>query len=337
MAEPAAPHPARALIVAAFAAVYVIWGSTYLGIRFAIEAMPPLLMAGTRSVLAGAILYAFARGLRREPPATLRGWGHALVIGGGLLLVGNGGVTVAEKYVPSGLASLLVATVPMWLAVLGWLSGIGARPRPLVWGGLLLGLAGVSLLVFGPAAAGAEPVPVPGHHTLGVWLLLGASLTWAAASLYAKRFPIAPTVLVGVAMQLLCGGALLCVAGLLADETHGFALAAVTPRAWLAWLYLIGFGSLLGFTAYAWLLQHVEPALVGTYAFVNPVVAVGLGWAFLGEHLTSSMGGGALLIVVSVALVVFGGRGRKPIDARATNAVLLPDLPPAGAAPPLHP
>ncbi len=321
------PPPTRALILTAFAALYVIWGSTYLGIRFAIESMPPLLMAGTRSVLAGAILFVFTRGIRREPAASARGWGHALVVGAGLLLVGNGGVTLAEQYVPSGLASLLVATVPMWLAVLGWLSGIGAQPRPLVWVGLALGLAGVGLLAGGPADAVADAhVSHPGHHALGIGLLLTAAMTWAAASLYSRRYPIAPTVLVSVAMQMLCGGALLCIAGLLIGEAHGFALAQVTARTWWAWLYLIGFGSLIGFTAYAWLLRVDEPALVGTYGFVNPVVAVGLGWAFAGEKLTTAMGGGAALIVVAVALVVLGARtpAKGTLGRKADQASLPP-------------
>lgn len=321
-AAPTAPSPRRLLIVAAFAAVYLIWGSTYLGIRFAIDSMPPLLMAGTRSVLAGAVLLAWARGVRHEPAAPARGWWHALVVGGGLLLVGNGGVTLAEQYVPSGLASLLVATVPMWLAVLGWAAGVGARPRPLVWLGLALGLAGVALLAGGPAEAPSGPAGQPGHYGLGTGLLLAASLTWAATSLYSKKNAIAPTVLVGVGMQMLCGGALLCAASALTGELQTLDLAHITPRAWGAWLYLIGAGSLVGFTAYAWLLQAVEPTLVGTYAFVNPVVAVALGWAFAGEHLTAAMGGGAALIVVAVALVVLGQRPKAPKEEAApVNAV----------------
>jgi drug/metabolite transporter (DMT)-like permease len=305
-----APSPARLLVVLAFAAVYLIWGSTYLGIRVAIESAPPLLMAGSRSVFAGALLYAYARGIRREAAPTPRGWGHAVVIGTGLLLVGNGGVTLAEQYVPSGLASLLIATVPMWLAVLGWLSGIGARPKPLIWFGLTLGLAGVGLLAGGPQTAKGAPALVshPGHHSLGIGLLLGAALTWAAASLYAKKHPIAPNILLGVGMQMLCGGLLLCLAGLLLGEGQTLDWAHISTRSWVAWLYLIGFGSLLGFTAYAWLLQNVEPALAGTYAFMNPVVAVGLGWGFAGEQLTPEMASGAALIVIAVALVVFSGK-----------------------------
>ncbi len=312
-ARPVPAPPVRALVVAAFGAVYLFWGSTYLGIRLAIESMPPLLMAGTRSLVAGAVLYGLMRGVRREPAAPAGGWRKALIIGGGLLLVGNGGVTLAEQYVPTGLASLLIATVPLWLAVLGWLTGVSARPRPLVWVGFALGLVGVYVLAGGPAAlhpTGAGAVPLPGHGALGVALLLTAALVWAGASLYSKENPIAPTPLVGVAMQLLCGGALLTVAGLLHGEATGFDLATVTPRAWAAWLYLIGFGSLVGFTAYVWLLGVAAPALVGTYAFVNPVVAVLLGWLVLGEKLTPALASGAALIVGAVALVVLGGRKR---------------------------
>lgn len=292
-------------MLAAFAAIYVIWGSTYLAIRFTIEgAMPPLLMAGTRSLLAGALLYGWMRGVRRQAAPSAKSWGHALIIGGGLLLVGNGGVTLSEQYLPSGLASLFVATVPMWLALLGWLSGTGARPGWLTWLGLALGLAGVGLLTQGSSAD--THVALPGHGNWGIGLLLVASAMWSAASLYSRRHPTSSSVLLGVAMQMLCGGALLVVAGLLIGEAATLHLSAIGPRAWAAWLYLITFGSLIGFTAYAWLLGVVEPAMVGTYAFVNPVVAVALGWALAGERLTPALAGGAALIVAAVALVVLG-------------------------------
>ena len=269
-------------------------------------------MAGTRSVVAGAVLYAYARGPGGAAAVSRRGWGHALVIGAGLLLVGNGGVTVAEQYVPSGLASLLIATVPMWLVVIGWLSGSAGRPRPLVWLGLAVGLGGVALLVGGAEAGATAPVSHPGHYGWGITLLLAAALTWAAASVYSRRFPIAPTVLVGVGAQMLCGGALLCVAGLLVGEGRVLDVTHITALSAGAWLYLVIFGSLLGFTAYGWLLQNVEPALAGTYAFVNPVVAVALGWGFAGEALTTGMAGGAVLIVGAVALVVLGGATKPP-------------------------
>ncbi|MBX0291514.1 EamA family transporter [Hymenobacter sp. HSC-4F20] len=299
----------RASLLLAFAAVYIIWGSTYLGIRFAIESMPPLLMAGSRYALAGAVLYGFMR-LRGEPAPTWRGWGVALIIGICLLAFGNGGVTLGEQYIPSGLAALLAATVPMFLAVLGWWSGVAQRPTPAVALGLFCGLGGVYLLARTP---GASHVALPGHETLGMGLVLTAALVWAIGSLYSKRHQPSPSPFLSGGMQMLCGGLVMLVVGLLRGEAHGFELAQVTAKSWTAYVYLVTFGSIVAFTAYIWLLRAVEPALAGTYAFVNPVVAVLLGWAFAGEALNVGMLGGAGLIVLAVALVVLGGR--KPVKS----------------------
>lgn len=299
--------PSRAALVAAFAAVYLIWGSTYLVMKFAIASMPPLLMAGTRYGLAGALLYGFMR-WRGEPRPTPRGWGPALVIGFCLLAVGNGGTTLGVQYLPSGLTALLVATVPMFLAVLGWASGVAPRPTGRVALGLALGLLGMGLLAAHPSAAG---VARPGHPALGTALVLLAALLWAVGSLYAKNHRPAPSPFLSGAMQMLCGGAVMVAVGLVRGEAAGFALAQVTAKSWLAYGYLVTIGSIVAFTAYIWLLRVVEPALAGTYAFVNPVVALLLGWAFAGEALNPQMLGGAALTVVAVVLVVLGGR-RKP-------------------------
>lgn len=299
--------PSRAALLLAFAAVYIIWGSTYLGIRFAIDSMPPLLMAGSRYTLAGAALYGFMR-WRGEPAPSRRGWLTAALIGVCLLGFGNGGVTLGEQYIPTGLAALLVATVPMFLAVLGWWSGISPRPRPLVAAGLAVGLGGVYLLARTP---GAGHVAQPGHEGLGIGLVLVAALVWAIGSLYARNHQPTPSPFLSGGMQMLCGGAAMLVVGLLRGEAAGFSLAQVTTTSWLAYAYLVSFGSIVGFTAYIWLLRVVEPALAGTYAFVNPVVAVLLGWLFLHEVPNPQMLGGAALIVVAVACVVLGGR-RKP-------------------------
>ncbi|MBG8554605.1 drug/metabolite exporter YedA [Hymenobacter guriensis] len=298
------PRPSRASLLLAFAALYIIWGSTYLGIRFAIDSIPPLLMAGTRYALAGALLYGFMR-WRGEPAPTLRGWGTALLIGICLLAFGNGGVTVGEQYIPSGLAALLVATVPMFLALLGWLSGVSARPTLWVSIGLAIGMVGVYLLARTP---GAAHVAIPGHEIIGIVCVLTAALVWAIGSLYSKKKQPASSPFVSGGMQMLCGGLVMIVVGLLRGEAAGFSIAAVTTKSWLAYAYLVTFGSIVAFTAYIWLLRHVEPALAGTYAFVNPVVAVLLGWAFAGETLNAQMLGGAALIVVAVVLVVLGGR-----------------------------
>jgi drug/metabolite transporter (DMT)-like permease len=299
--------PSRVSVLLAFAALYIIWGSTYLGIRFAIDSMPPLLMAGTRYALAGAVLYGYMR-WRGEPAPTRQGWLTALLIGTCLLAFGNGGVTLGEQYIPSGLTALLVATVPMFLAVLGWWSGLASRLAPLVAVGLALGLGGVYLLA---RTRGASHVALPGHEGLGIALVLVAALVWAIGSLYSKKHQPAPSPFVSGGMQMICGGLVMLVAGLIKGEANDFELAQVTTKSWVAYAYLVTFGSIVAFTAYIWLLRVVEPAIAGTYAFVNPVVAVLLGWAFAGEQLNAGMLGGAALIVVAVALVVLGGRQKK--------------------------
>ncbi len=304
MPESTSAAPSRAALFTAFALVYLIWGSTYLVVKFAVASMPPLLMAGTRYALAGGLLYAFMRG-RGEPAPTWRGWGYAAVIGVCLLGFGNGGTTLGVLYLPSGTTALLVATVPMFLAVLGWLSGVSPRPTPRVTLGLGAGLAGMYLLA---AHTTTAAVKVPGHAGLGIsWVLL-ASLLWAVGSLYAKSHQPAPSPFTSGGMQMLCGGAAMVLAGLARGEAAGFELAQVTAKSWWAYGYLVTFGSIVAFTAYIWLLRVVEPALAGTYAFVNPVVAVLLGWAFAGESLSLEMLGGAALIVLAVVLVVLGGQ-----------------------------
>ena len=284
--------------------------------KFAVASMPPLLMAGTRYALAGALLYGFMR-LRGEPRPTLRGWGHAAVIGVCLLGFGNGGTTFGVLYLPSGITALLVATVPMFLAVLGWLCGVSPRPNKWVALGLGAGMAGMYLLAAHPTAT---PVKEPGHASLGMALVLMASLVWSIGSLYAKKHQPAPSPFASGGMQMLCGGLAMLVLGLVRGETSGFEFAQVTTKSWVAYVYLVTFGSIVAFSAYIWLLRVVEPALAGTYAFVNPVVAVLLGWAFAGETLNFQMLSGATLIVVAVVLVVLGGRTKKPlIPMKAAN------------------
>ena len=299
-----AGRPSRAALLSAFAAVYLIWGSTYLVTKFAVASMPPLLMAGTRYGLAGALLYGFMR-LRGEPRPTLAGWWQGFVIGICLLAFGNGGTTLAVQYIPSSIAALLVATVPMFLALLGWLSGLAPRPTKWVTLGLAAGLGGMYLLAAHPSASA---VKLPGHTEFGIASVLTAAFLWSVGSLYSKKHQPAPSPFLSGGMQMLCGGAVMLVVGLARGEADGFTLAQVTAKSWLAYVYLVTLGSIVAFTAYIWLLRVVEPALAGTYAFVNPVVAVLLGWAFAGERLSVQMLGGAALIVLAVGLVVLGGR-----------------------------
>jgi drug/metabolite transporter (DMT)-like permease len=326
--------PARATgsplrVVAAFAAVYTIWGSTYLAIAIAITAMPPFLMAGARFLLAGAIVYAWLR-LRGSARPTWRHVGSALVIGGLLLVGGNGAVVFAEQYIPSGLVALLVAMVPIYMALLDWLRPGGRRPGILVALGLIFGFAGIFLLV-GPDAV------IGGGATYFPWILipLVGSLAWAMGSLYSRsaKLPAAP--LMGTALQMLAGGALLVALGLATGEVTRVNPDSFTVEALLAFGFLVVFGSIVGFSAYIWLLRTVNPARVSTYAYVNPVVALLLGSAFNGEHITPREIAAAVVILLAVAIIT-GAQAAKPRpQARATENIA-PEAPPALPEPPIE-
>ena len=305
--------PSRAKVIAAFAAVYVIWGSTYLAILFAIETMPPFAMAGVRFAIAGGLLYGWAR-LNGSPPPGGRHWRSALIVGGALLLGGNGAVTWAEQFVPSGITSLLVATVPVWMVLLEWARRDSPRPGGIVAIGLLLGLAGMALLVGPGAFGGAQRVSL-----VGAMVLTGGSISWAAGSIY-QRHAVLPagSPLLATGMQMLAGGALLLVAATVTGEWGDVDPSGISLRSALALLYLIVFGALIGFSAYLWLLRVSTPAKVSTYAYVNPVVAVFLGWAFAGERLEPRTILAAAVIVAAVALITAGRAGRRP---RALPAV----------------
>jgi len=287
----------RGKIIAAFAAVYVIWGSTYLAIRFAIETLPPFLMASSRFVVAGALLYAWSM-LRGERMPTRAEWKAATVVGALLLLGGNGAVVWAEQVVPSGIAALLVSVMPCFMVLLDWLWHGSRRPGVRTVLGLALGFAGLLLLAGPGAFAGGEPVSLVGTAVL----MLGC-VCWAVGSLYSKRAPTPSAPLLATGMQMLTGGALLAVAGALAGEVPRLDLAQVTTSSWLALLYLMVFGSIIGYSAYVWLLRVVSPAHVSTYAYVNPIVAVLLGWALAGEALSARIGIAGAVIISGVVLI----------------------------------
>jgi drug/metabolite transporter (DMT)-like permease len=285
-------------VLVAFAAVYLVWGSTYLGIQIGIESFPPLLLAGFRHLLAGLILYPLLRWKTGIRP-TARHWKTAIVTGFLLLFVGNGGVSWAEQTVPSGVAALLVATVSLWLVILDWLRPGGIRPVFRVVVGILMGFSGLVLLV-GPAHLGGSGRVDPG----GAGILVIASLGWAIGSLYSKHGSMPSSPMLSVAMQGLAGGVVLILVGLFTGEFHGFHFAAITVRSWLALGYLIVFGSGIGFTAYIYILQKSTAARVGTYAFVNPVVALFLGWLFAGETISLRTVLAAGVILTAVILVI---------------------------------
>lgn len=302
--------PSRARIAVAFAAVYVIWGSTYLAIRYAIATMPPFLMAGLRFLTAGAVLYVFAR-RRGAPRPEKRHILPAFVIGGLMLLIGNGGVVLAERSVPSGLAALVVATVPLFMtAIESALARVWPSPIRLV--SLVVGFFAVGLLVdlgHGPSALG-------GGDAGGILLLVIASASWALGSLYSRRAPRPPGFM-ATALQMMGGGLLQIVAGSVTGEWGAFHLSAFSAASVTAFVYLIVFGSLLGFTAYAWLLQNVSATSASTYAFVNPVVAVFLGWLFAGEPLGARTAIAAAAIVGSVVLITVDQARRATSPAKA--------------------
>jgi drug/metabolite transporter (DMT)-like permease len=289
----------RLRVVLAFAAIYLIWGSTYLAIRFAIETLPPLLMAGTRFVVAGTLLYSWTR-LRGAPrPARLH-WSAAAIVGGLMLLGGNGGVSWAEQRVFSSLAALLIATVPLWMALLDWRRRGGVRPSGGGAVGLIFGFVGVALLVSPGELAGSSHM-----DPVGAIVLLLAALSWAAGSLYSRQAQLPGSPLLAISMEMLAGGVLLLAAGLVTGEGARLELSQVSPRSVLALGYLIVFGSLMAFSAYIWLLRVSTPARASTYAYVNPVVAVFLGWALGGEPLTLRTLLAAAVIVAAVVIITY--------------------------------
>lgn len=284
----------RTRLALAFAAVYVIWGSTYLGIRYAIETLPPMVMAGSRFILAGIILFVFARA-RGEKAPERHHLGPAFLVGGLMLLGGNGGVVLAERTVDSGLAALIIASVPLWVALFGAFTRGGSLPRGRRALALLIGFAGVALLVAGRGVGGGD--------LGGMALLVAAAASWAIGSLYSRTASRPASALMATALQMVCGGTLQLVAATLRGEWGHLHLEKVSLASAGAFAYLVLFGSLLGYTAYAWLLQVVSPTVAATYAYVNPLVAVLLGWLIAGEEVGPRTLVAAAIIVASVVLI----------------------------------
>jgi len=303
--------PSRAAVAAAFAVVYLIWGSTYLAIRFAVQTIPSFLMAGTRHLAAGVILYAWARGRGARRP-TARNWKAAAGIGALLLLGGNGLVSWAETRIDSGPAALIVASVPLWMVAL---SAAAAKRRPpnAVLVGLAVGLGGIAFLVLPHRSGDAVPA-------LPAAALVVAALSWSVGSLASRRAPLPTETLLATAMEAIGGGTVLWIVGLAFGEGAALDVRALTGRSIAALAYLVLFGSVVGFSAYVWLLKVAAPERVSTYAFVNPIVAVLLGVVLGGEAMTVrvALAGAAVVGAVSLILVVGKGGG-----LRATEPPLL--------------
>ncbi len=294
-----------AAVWAALGAVYVVWGSTYLAIRVTVETIPPLLSAGVRFLVAGGILYAltFRRAAGDRPRAVH--WRSAAIIGALMLFGGNGLVSVAEQRVASGLASLIIASVPLWMVAIR-LGVLGERVRWMETAGLILGFGGIVVL--------ADPFGQGAADLVGVVTLLVASLSWAAGSLFARRAPLPPRPLVGTSMQMLAGGAVLVLAATVTGEWADLDLASISAESLLGLGFLIVFGSLVGFASYVWLLRSAPTSLVSTYAYVNPIVAVFLGWAILGEVVTARTLLAGAVIVTAVALIVSARSAPRPAE-----------------------
>lgn len=297
-------------LAVALVTVYLVWGSTYLAIAVANRTLPPFLMLSARFLIAGALLYGWTawRGhLAAERPER-RQWAAAAVVGGLLLVVDTGGIAWAEQRVPSGITALLVATVPVFIAVLdrvffGIRLGFGAVA------GISIGLVGVALLV-GPSGS---------LDALGAAVILGASLAWAAGSVYARVAPLPRSPLVAASMQMLCAGVLLAGVGIATGELSRVQLSRISAASLGAVGFLIVFGSLVAFSAYAWLLKNASSSLLSTYAYVNPAVAVFLGWAIVGEHVGGKELAAGLVILSSIALLVFGRGPRAAAEPIAES------------------
>ncbi|HEX9761323.1 MAG TPA: EamA family transporter [Candidatus Acidoferrales bacterium] len=316
--------PSRLRMVAAFLAVYVFWGATFLFIKFGIETIPPWIMAGTRHILAGLIVYLWVRAHGAGRP-DWRQWAAAGVTGALLLAGGNGAVSWATLRVPSGLAALVLGLTPIWMALLDWYRPNGVKPTRRIVLVLVMGLAGVILLV-GPARfAGSDRI-----DPLGAAVLLLATLCWATGSIYSRHMPLPASLMQTIGMQSIAGGLACWLIGLAAGEWARLEVAAISPKSAVSFGYLVVFGSIVGFSCYIWLLRVTKAAYVSTYAYVNPMVAVFLGWAFGGEEITLRTLLAAALILGAVVLLISERVRREPRGqpGGAAQAGALPALQP---------
>ena len=299
MNNPVSAPPARSLVLSAFAIIYIVWGSTYLAIRVVVETIPPFLSAATRFFVAGTLLLVFLKFRGVALPDTSQ-WRHSLISGLLLTVGGNGLVVWAEQSISSGLAALLVALTPVWFALLDWLRPAGRRPQLKTIVGIAIGFAGVILLVAG------RSVPTTGGGSSSPWAAFAviiAGILWAAGSLFSKYSPNHGSPWMNAAAQMICGGVGLMIVAFITNELPRADFTAISMRSWIAWFYLVVFGSWIGFTAYVWLLRVSTPSRVSTYAYVNPVIAVALGWLILGEIVTARMAWGALIVLAGVITI----------------------------------
>ena len=296
----------RGKIILAFAIVYVVWGSTYLGIRVAVETIPPFILSGTRQLAAGVLLLAFARWRSRGNERSAVGraeWLSASLMGILMFLLGNGLLSWAETRIDSGLAALLVGAIPLWVVILERFKPWGER-RPVTAQkalGVAVGLVGLGLLVWPADHGGVRMDP------LAIGLVMIGSLGWAVGTVIAPSLKHSKDKVESAAMSMLAGGVIVLGVAAVKGELAGFTLASVGVRGWASWWYLVVFGSMIAYSAYVWLLAHVEAGKIATYALVNPIVAVFLGWLLVGEAITPKMLLATAIIIAGLALTLFGG------------------------------
>jgi len=309
------------LVCAAFAAIYVIWGSTYLAIAVAIETMPPFLMAGVRFLIAGGLVYGWARLAKKLERPTAVQWRSALIIGGLMLLGGNGGVVWSEQRVASGVAAIIVATVPIWVVLINWLRPRGVRPAWADFVGVTLGFIGLLTLVDPTAVESVGKV-----DRVGIAVLALGSLSWSLGTIFAHQVERPKSPIVSVGMEMFCGGMLLSLAALVHGDWGRVEVTQFSLRSVVALLYLLIFGSIVAFTAYMWLLRVSTPSRVATYAYVNPIVAVLLGWMFRDEPVTPRMIVAMVIILSGVVMITtLGAKARssrtmaKPTEGRVAE------------------
>ena len=295
----------------ALLALYIVWGSTYLAIRFAVETIPPFLHASIRFLISGAILFLWRRAAG-DPVPTTANWKSTAIVGTLLLLGGNGLVALAEKNIPSGIAALVISTSPFWLVLFESLRAGGTKPNWQSILGLIIGFSGVFILI-GPAE-----ITGSGQHwnTASVIMLLTAPLLWSLGSIYARGADMPKSTLMSTGMQMLVGALALFIVSLLTGELRGFNFAQISANSWWGLLYLITFGSLVGFVSYGWLLHNAPVSLTSTYAYVNPVVAVFLGWLLAGEDLNARIGIASAIIIGSVIFINLTRQMSAALDAR---------------------
>lgn len=299
----------RLKLIAAFATLYIVWGSTYLAIAFAVQSIPPFLAIGTRFLTAGTLLYAFLR-VRGKPGPSKQRTINAAIIGFFTLGVGTGFVAWAEQFIDSGFAALLITTLPLWFVLLDWLMLKGGAPNRQVILGLILGFVGIVVLTGPELRTGIQDA-----SSLAIILVLIGTLSWSAGSLRSKQIAMPENVFMSSAIQMTFGGLMVTLIGLALGEGIAFSWAAMTPTSMWAWVYLVVFGSFGAFSAYVWLLGNAPPKQISSYAFVNPVVAVFLGWWLADELVNARILTACVIMVSAVALIVRYG-GNRSVKAK---------------------